>query len=242
MTRRHLPALLVCLLVVAGVALVAARQSMLGAPEGRTSTDAFRLGPEPGQRVADYVAQLPGRLPAPGAGPVPALVELNDGLDASAAARLGTAGTATAGPVAAGHLVTAVFRVPLARVQTALRFQVLSPVEDPDPRAGRARQLTLAQAAAQRSAATDAFRLSGRPARVAAAEAAALASPACRCVIALLVDGDRAALDALVRASGVRAVDAAPVGTPVDGVAMSPLLPEQSVTVDPVPDDGPLPG
>jgi hypothetical protein len=138
--------------------------------------------------------------------------------------------------------VKAVFRVSLTRVQTALRFQPLSPVDDPDPVAGRVRRLTLARAAAQRSAASDATRLAGRAARVAAAEAAALASPGCRCVVALLVEGDREALEALVRAPGVRAVDAAPVGTPVDGVSLSPLLPEQSVTAGPVPDDGPLPG
>jgi hypothetical protein len=137
--------------------------------------------------------------------------------------------------------VKAVFRVSLTRVQTALRFQPLSPVDQPDPVLGRARQLVLAQATAQRSAATEAVRLTGRPARVAAAEADGLASPSCRCVVALLVSADRTALDALVTAPGVRAVDAAPVGTPIDGVSLSPLLPEQSVTVGPVPDDGPLP-
>lgn len=232
MTRRYVPALLICLVVVAGVAFVAARQSMLGAPAGMESTDAVRLGPEPGQQVAAYLAALPGRLPPAGAGKVPALVQLAAGTDTAAAAALpGRAQT-----------VKAVFRVSLTRVQTALRFQPLSPVDDPDPVAGRVRRLTLARAAAQRSAASDATRLAGRAARVAAAEAAALASPGCRCVVALLVEGDREALEALVRAPGVRAVDAAPVGTPVDGVSLSPLLPEQSVTAGPVPDDGPLPG
>ena len=232
MTRRYLPALLVCLLVVAGAAFVAARQSMLGAPAGRVSTDAERLGPEPGQQVAAYLAALPGRLPPPGAAAVPALVALTAGTDVFTVARL----PGRALPV------TAVFRVTLARVQTALRFQPLGPVDDPDPVARRTRQLTLAQSAARRSAAADAARLTGRPARVASAEASALASPGCRCVVALLVEGDRLALEALVRAPGVRAVDAAPVGTPDDGVALSPLLPEQSATAGPVPDDGPLPG
>lgn len=231
MTRRHLPALLLCLLVLAGVAFVAARQSMLGAPAGVPSTDAFRLGPEPGQQIPAYLAALPGRLPPPGAAAVPALVQLTAGVDTSAAA--GLPGRA--------RPEQAVFRVSLTRVQTALRFEPLSPVDDPDLVAGRARQLALARAAAQRSAAADAARLAGRPGRVAAAEADALASPGCRCVVALLVEGDRAALDALVRAPGVRAVDAAPEGTPVNRVALSPLLPEQSGTVGPVPDDGPLP-
>jgi hypothetical protein len=231
MIRRYLPALLVCLVVMAAVALVSARQSMLGAPSGPTSTDAVRLGPEPGQQVAAYLAALTDRLPPPGAGPVPALVQLTAGMD----------GSSVAGLPARALPVKAVFRVSLTRVQTALRFQPLSPVDDPDPIAGRARQLALAQAEAQRSAAAEAARLTGRPARVAEAEAEALASPGCRCVLALLVDGDREALDALVRAPGVRAVDAAPTGTPLEGVSLAPLLPEQSVTVGPVPDDGPLP-
>src|SRR4051812_12367114 len=113
MIRRYLPALLVCVIVVAGVALVAAGQSMLGAPAGRTSTDAVRLGPEPGQQLDAYLATLPARLPAPGAGPVPALVQLTDGMDAATAAGLPVPGPA----------VKAVFRVSLTRVQTALRFQ-----------------------------------------------------------------------------------------------------------------------
>jgi hypothetical protein len=40
---------------------------------------------------------------------------------------------------------------------------------------------------------------------------------------------------------GVRAVDAAPKGTRVDGVALAPLLPEQTDVVAAVPDDGPVP-
>lgn len=223
--------MLICLVVVAGIAFVAARQSILGAPAGRTSTDAYRLGPEPGQQVGAYLAALPGRLPAPGAAAVPALVQLAHGMDVATLARL--AGT--------GFPLKAVFRVSLTRVQTALRFQALSPVDEPDPVVGRTRQLALAQSAARRSAVSDAERLTGRAGLVAAAEADALVSPDCRCVVALLVDGDRAALDALVRAPQVRAVDAAPEGTPVDGVSLSPLLPEQSETVGPVPDDGPVP-
>jgi hypothetical protein len=162
---------------------------------------------------------------------VPALVELTSGMDVAS-----VAGLPLPGPP-----LKAVFRVPLTRIQTALRFQPLSPVDAADPVAGRTRQLNLARTTAQRSAADQAVRLAGRPARVAAAEASALASPECGCVIALVVNGDREALDALVRTPGVRAVDAAPVGTPADGVSLSPLLPEQSVTAGPVPDDGPPP-
>jgi hypothetical protein len=137
--------------------------------------------------------------------------------------------------------VTAVFRVPMPRVQTALRFQPLPPVDTADPAAAATRRLTLAQAAAHRAAQADAARLSGRPGRVAAAEAAALARPGCRCVLALQVVADRAGLTVLAGRPGVRAVDAAPAGTPDDGVALAPLLPEQTAVAGPVPDDGPLP-
>jgi hypothetical protein len=258
MTRRSYPlALLVIAMIVLGVAWVAGRQSMLGAPAGPRSSDAVRLGPESGQPVPAYLAGLASRLPAPGDPPVPALVQFTAGLDTTAAAELleatpnappaGSPRPALPDPVRAGTPnappapVTAVFRVPLTRVQTALRFQPLAPVTDPDPVAAVRRRLTLAQATAQRAAAADAARLTGRPSRVAAAEAAALGRPDCRCLLAVLVSADRAGLAALALRPGVRAVDAAPVGTPEDGVALAPLLPEQVDVAGPVPDDGRLP-
>ena len=70
-----------------------------------------------------------------------------------------------------------------------------------------------ARVRAERAAAADASELTGRPRAVAAAEAAALGRPDCRCVVALVVDGDRAGLDAVARRTPVRAVEAAPPGT-----------------------------
>jgi hypothetical protein len=102
---------------------------------------------------------------------------------------------------------TVVFRVPLPRVQTALRFL---PLEDGVPVVAA---LDNARVRAEQAAAADA-RQPGRAGAVAAAEARALADPAGRCVLALLVDGDRAALAA---------------------------LPEQTARADPPPDDGPVP-
>lgn len=248
--RRYLWALGVLLVALLGVAWVAGRQSMAGAPAGADSLDAVRLGPEAGQPVAGYLAGLPARLPAPGAAPVPGLVQFTAGLDVPAAAMLiaapaaGTAGPAapviTAPPMAAVSSVTAIFRVPLPRVQTALRFQRLAPVSDPDPAAALRRRLTLAQATAQRAAAADAARLTGRRAQVAAAEAAALGDKDCRCLLAVLVSAGRAGLEGLAGRPGVRAVDAAPDGTPDDGVALAPLLPEQTAVAGPTPDDGPV--
>ncbi len=227
---RHLSALLVCALALLAIAWLAGSRSA-GGPEPPESVDAVRLGPESGTAVAAYLAALPARLPPPGAPEVPALVQFTSPMEAAGAATL----------VAGARSVTAVFRVPLERVQTALRFELLSPVDEPDPTTAVRRQLVLAQAAARRDAAADAARLTGRPARVAAAEAAALAARGCRCVLAVLVTADRSGLAALAARPGVRAVDAAPVDTPVTGVALSPLLPEQAGVVGPVPDDGPLP-
>ena len=121
--------------------------------------------------------------------------------------------------------------MPLPRVQTALRFVDL---EEGVPRAGEN-----AQGRAEQAAAADAGRLTDRAGTVARAEASALASPSCRCVLAVLVEGDGAALRAVAARAGVRAVDAAPPGTVAP--ALAPLLPEQTVRADPPPDDGPVP-
>jgi hypothetical protein len=279
------PALLCVLLVLLAVAWVAGRQSLFGAPDQPASLDAVRLGPDPGAPVAAYLAGLPARWPAPGAPAVPALVQFGTELDGASVARL-LAGITPA---------TAVIRVPLPRVQTALRFEPLPPVDLADPVLGAQRQLALAQQAAARDASAEAGRLTGRAASVARYEAAVLggglggaaggapsgaapgapsgaapggpsgeaggaqsgaapgapsgAAPGgpsgapspCRCVLAVLVVGDRAALSRLAGQPAVRAVDAAPAGTPTSGVALAPLLPEQTQAADPVPDDGPVP-
>ena len=240
------PALLCVLLVLLAVAWVAGRQSLFGAPDQPASLDAVRLGPDPGAPVAAYLAGLPARWPAPGAPAVPALVQFGTELDGASVARL-LAGVTPA---------TAVIRVPLPRVQTALRFEALPPVDLADPVLGAQRQLALAQQTAARDASAEAGRLTGRAASVARYEAAVLggglggaaggaqsgAPTPCRCVLAVLVVGDRAALSRLAEQPAVRAVDAAPAGTPTSGVALAPLLPEQTEVADPVPDDGPVPG
>jgi hypothetical protein len=263
------PALLCVLLVLLAVAWVAGRQSLFGAPDQPASLDAVRLGPDPGAPVAAYLAGLPARWPTPGAPAVPALVQFGTELDGASVARL-LAGVTPA---------TAVIRVPLPRVQTALRFEALPPVDLADPVLGGQRRLALAQQAAARDASAEAGRLTGRAASVARYEAAVLggglggaasgaqsgaapgrpsgaasggssgAAPGassgvptpCRCVLAVLVVGDRAALSRLAEQPAVRAVDAAPAGTPTSGVALAPLLPEQTDAADPVPDDGPVP-
>jgi hypothetical protein len=217
-TVRRWVAVLAGGLVLLVVAAYVAARHVPSAPAA--SVGAVRLGPEPGEDVAAYLARLPATLPPDGA-PAPALVQL--GSEATPADALAA--------VAGTTPRTAVFRVPLPRVQTALRFVAL---EDGVPQA-----LDNAQGRAEQAAAADVTRLTGRAGAVAAAEAVALADPACRCVLAVLVEGDRAGFDAVAARPGVRAVEAAPPGT-VDP-ALAPLLPEQTVRADPPPDDGPVP-
>ncbi|GAA4806228.1 hypothetical protein GCM10023200_49750 [Actinomycetospora chlora] len=194
-----------------------------GVPGG---TDATRLGPAPGETVAGYLDRARAVPPGP-PGPRPALVELAGELDVGGAAAL----LATPGVTAR----EAVFRVPLPRVQTALREVTLDPTVDVPA------SLRLAEAQAANRAGEQARTSTGRAAAVATTESARL-SAGCACVVALVVDVDPAApgtLDALRARPGVRAVEVAPPGT--RALAVSPLLPEQDGTVGPVPDDGPVP-
>ena len=214
-------AVLAVLLVAFGAAVVAAGQRE---PDPPPLPGVERLGPEPGEPVARYLGRAAISLPAQGSGPAWALVQLEDHLDAATAARL----------TRDVRLSRVVLRVPLPRVQTAL---LTHPVPGQRP-AGEI-------AAAIRSAAGDrqavaAPATAGRAGEVAAAEARRLRE-GCACVVALLVRGDRAALERLATRRQVRAVHAARVGTPPQGLALAPLLPEQREAAGPVPDDGAVP-
>ncbi len=217
--RRWLGVLAACLVLLSVAAYVAARHTPAASAP---SAGAVRLGPEPGEDVAAYLARLPATLPPDGVA-APALVQL------AAASTTSDALAVLAGTTPR----TAVFRVPLPRVQTALRFV------DIEPGVPAAAAMDNARARAEQAAAADAGRLPGRAGAVAAAEAAALADPGCRCVLAVLVEGDRAGLAAVAARAGVRAVEAAPPGTA--DPALAPLLPEQTARADPPPDDGPVP-
>ncbi|MBW0102598.1 hypothetical protein [Pseudonocardia sp. KRD291] len=215
--------------VLGGLALVVVLAAWFAGSEGGGPTPArtagsVRLGPDPGQAVAEYRADLARRLPAPGETTL-ALLQLDRPLDTATAAAL-------AGP---SPVVTAVFRVSLPRVQTALRFEPVTGTGDV------AAALDVARQRAGFAAGADASRLGGRRAAVASAEMRALDSPSCACLPALVVRADRARLEALSTTPGVRAVDAAPVGTQVTDLALAPLLPEQTAAADPLPDDGPVP-
>lgn len=203
----------------------AGRQST--GPSGDGGTDAARLGPAAGEDVTAYLARA--RDPAPGAGPRLALVTYDAEVPPSAVV-LPTGVTAS----------QVVFRVPLARVQTALRREDV-------PTTGVADAVAAVQLRAAGEARADAAAAPpGRARDVAAAEAALLAGR-CACVLALVVRGDLAALAPLATAPGVRVVEVAPPGASTARLAVSPLLPEQGPgralgpAVGPVPDDGPVP-
>jgi hypothetical protein len=219
--RRRIAVLLACVVVALLAAWYAGSRAPAPAPPPAGSV---RLGPDPGEPIDGYLARLPGDLPDPGA-PVWALVQFAPEQTATAAI------AATTG----FPLVTAVFRVSLPRVQTALRFEGLESGNPPDV------LLTTARQRARQAAAGDAARLTGRGRDVAATEAAALGATDCRCVLALVVRADRAGIETLAARPGVRAVQAAPAGVTPRELALAPLLPEQTTRADPLPDDGPVP-
>jgi hypothetical protein len=220
-TRSRVAVLVSCVVLVLLAAWYAGAQHAPSGPASAPGT--VRLGPEAGEYVTAYLARVPATLPHDGLH-APALVQLTD--EATPSDVL----TAVAGATP----VAVVFRVPLPRVQTALRFVDLEPAVPAQVALDNARER------AQQAAAAEVPR-AGRPGAVAAAEAAALAEPGCRCVVALVVDGDRAALAAIAARSPVRAVEAAPPGTTGAELALAPLLPEQTERADPPPDDGPVP-
>lgn len=220
--RARAGVLLACAAVVLLAAWYAGAQFPASAPA--PAPGSIRLGPEPGEDVAAYLHRVPGELPTAGTAAL-ALVQFAAELPDPAAV-VAVAGTTP---------VTVVLRVPMPRVQTALRFE---PLEQgvPLPVA-----LDAARRRAQQQAATDAQRQAGRAAEVAAAEARALADPSAPCVLALVVQAERAGLDAVAARPDVRAVHAAPAGATARELAVSPLLPEQVERADPLPDDGPVP-
>jgi hypothetical protein len=220
--RARAGVLLACGAVVLLVAWYAGAQLPQSAPA--PAPGSVRLGPEPGEEVPAYLARLPAELPTSGTEAL-ALVQFAAELPVAAAV-----------PAAAGAApVTAVLHVPLPRVQTALRFEPLEPGV-PAPAA-----FDVARQRAHQQAAADAGQKTGRAAEVAAAEARALADPAAPCVLAVVVRGERATLEAVAARPDVRAVHAAPAGVTARELALAPLLPGQVERADPLPDDGAVP-
>jgi hypothetical protein len=185
-------------------------------------TGGQRLGPEAGEPVAGYLTRAAASLPA-GDSPRWALVQLDSYLTPESAAEL----------VRGVRLAKVVLRVPMPRVQTALITRDL-----PGQRSAAELTAALRSASADRLAASRSAP-AGRREAIAAAEATRLRE-GCACVLALLVFGDPGALRTIAARPGIRVVDAAIPDTPIQELAISPLLPEQIEVVGPVPDDGPV--
>jgi len=222
MTNRARWALLGVLLVAVGVAVLAAGQRSTSGPPALLP-GVQRLGPEPGEPVVHYLTRAADSFPQTGT--AWALVQFDDHLPPADTARV-------ARDV---RLARVVLRVPLARVQTALITRSV-----PGQRPEEEIAAVLRSAAAHRQAAAARAPAGSRAAAVAAAEAHRLRD-GCGCVVAVLVRTDRVGLQRLAAREQVRAVHAAQVGTPPQGLALAPLLPEQREVAGPVADDGPVP-
>jgi hypothetical protein len=225
MRRWRLGVVVACVVLALGTAWYAGSEVPRPGPPAPPA-GSVRLGPDAGEDVAGYLARIPAELPPPGPTAL-ALVQFGAGRTAADA----VAAAAGAEPI------TAVFRVPIPRVQTAITFEDFEPQVPAAIAVESARQR--ASAAVAGVGPTDAS--GDRQLAVAAAERAALSDGRCACVIALVVRGNRTALDTVAARPGVRAVQAAPPGTVPVELALSPLLPEQTDRADPPPDDGPVP-
>lgn len=186
------------------------------------------LGPESGQLVATYLRTAAADLAdATGEAPRWALLTPTEALTPAAAATLAE-GTRTS---------RVLLRVPVPRVQTPL---VAVEVADQHGPTALGAEVAGAQARAgstlTRAAATE----TGRGARVDAVAGARLRA-GCACVVGVLLRGSPAALRAVAARAQVRAVQPAPAGAAYGRLAVSPLLPQQTRTVSPGPDDGAVP-
>jgi len=186
------------------------------------------LGPDTGASVSGYLADAAARLGEVGADEQRwALLSPQLELTAESAARL----------VDGARTVRVLLRVRLPRVQTALLTAEIVDQGGPDALVA---ELTAAQRrAAGRLAAVQQVS-AGRERAVAEVSVARL-SAGCACVVGLLLRGSGAQLRAVAGRSRVRALAPAPAGAGYGDLALAPLLPEQSGTVGPGPDDGTVP-
>ncbi|MFC9438092.1 hypothetical protein [Nocardia sp. NPDC057030] len=178
-----------------------------------------RLGPEQGERVADYLARARDSLSGADSAEHWALVSFAEPMVPEQI------------PPNSGALRIAqvLYQVPVPRVQTPL---VAVPVPAGDE-------------AAVTSAAAAAWLLPRNPSderatRVAALSAARLRS-GCACAVGLVVRGPLDGLRNIASRNGIRAVEALPADAVAGRFGVVPLLPDQLDVVQPGPNDGPIP-
>jgi hypothetical protein len=179
-----------------------------------------RLGPDSGEKVADYLAQAKDSLRGSDTAEHWAMVAF-------------TAGILPAdipNSVAGLRVSQVIYHVPIDRVYTP-------PITVPTPADDRA-VIDSSRAAA---GVLDASRSDDpRTTRIMQVMAARLHTP-CPCAVNLIVRGTLAQLRNLSSHTGIRSVQALPPDASAGAFAVFPLLPEQVDTVVPGPDDGPVP-
>jgi hypothetical protein len=223
--------------VISGVLLLAIVGAIVATavtehrPTSTSTTRSVRfadVGPSAGVRAEDYVAATHRRLDRLSAG---------DGRETYAVVDFsGYVTVATAGQAVNGMGVfRAYFRAVVPGVQTQPHTALVRSMSE-------VASSIASTATVERSAAESFQKLAGaiptrtsiekqvrdtyaRQAQIAAVEGRAL-TPTCACVYALVVHGTVADLKALARRPGVRVVDPAPAGIPLEGLAVVPLLPE----------------
>ena len=182
------------------------------------STD--RLGPDSGERVADYLARSHASLAGTDTDEHWAMVSFVAGITPDSIPE----------SVAGLRVSNVVYDVPIDRVYTP-------PITVPVP-AGDAAAIASARAAA--GALDNTETSDDRTRRIAAVMAARLHA-GCACAVDLVVRGQLDQLRALSTRPGVRAVQALPPDAAAGAFAIVPLLPEQVELAVPGPDDGPVP-
>ena len=195
------------------------------APDRQATVPGAALGPSSREKVSDYTARAAASLDY--VGPAEqrwALLSPTVELDPAAVAEL----------VQGLRTSRVLLRVPLPRVQTPL--DALE-VADQGDLAGELSELERL-AGGHQSALAEVG--TGRAAAIAATVGARLTA-GCACVVGLVVRGTGDALRDAAARTAVRALELAPAGTGYGGLSVVPLLPSQTTTVVPGPDDGEVP-
>lgn len=185
---------------------------------GHVATD--RLGPAQGEQVDDYLADARASLDGTDADPRWALVSFTEYLTPQQLPG-----------IADGLRISGVIQhVPIDRVQTPVVTVATPAGDEPAVRSGDAAAGLLESQQIR----------DGRSAEVVRVSVSRLRA-GCACTAGIVVRGTLPQLRDLAEMPGVRAVQALPADALAGRFAVSPLLPENTGTITPTPDDGPVP-
>jgi len=213
------------LTVVVVAALVVAFFALLGVlnPPRDLGLRTDRLGPENTETVSNYLARASDSLNGEDHDDHWALVSFAEPLPPDQL-------TAHTGGLRIGQVL---YQVPIPRVRTPI-------TTIPVPADETAIRASAAAAAGLLRAASTGGRYDERYRRILEVSAGRLES-GCACAVAVVVRGPLDRLRELSADPVVRAVEALPADAVAGHYGVSPLLPEHTETVLPLPDDGPVP-